>query len=385
MPWWERHLTWILVAILAGCAIYCIAISINYTQQGPETISLPLAHQRTDATGRLSILNWENYFAESTLRDFEQRTGVKTVQTTFSDEDEMLSMVLSNPSNYDIIITSSDTVATMIKTRLLRPINRSSLTNLQNLDSRFLLPKIAPDDIYAVPYLWGTTGIAVNTRFIPTPEESWNLLWNPDYRGRIAMLNSLPECFGAALRRQGHSLNSTSPAENEAAAQSLQAQTPLLAGHLATQDIQDKLVAGELWAAHIYSGDALALKTKIPDLRYFLPREGFAVWIDCLCITRDATNIRSAEQFINYILEPAVIGKITNELRYANCNRASRDFIDAEVLNSPEIHPAPNVLASGEFFETPLANDSAANPVAAIRNACWAQLARIIPSKESTP
>ena len=58
-----------------------------------------------------------------------------------------------------------------------------------------------------MPYLWGTTGIGVNTRFVKEEIDSWEALWDPKYRGRIAMLNDPREVFAVALKLLGYSAN----------------------------------------------------------------------------------------------------------------------------------------------------------------------------------
>jgi len=63
----------------------------------------------------LNIYNWEDYFRETTLEDFEVETGIKVNLYTFEDEDFMLADVISNVDKYDVIIASGYLIRDMYK------------------------------------------------------------------------------------------------------------------------------------------------------------------------------------------------------------------------------------------------------------------------------
>jgi len=321
----------------------------------------------------LNIYNWEAYLGPTTLGDFEKKFGVKVNLETFEDEEEVVSMLQAHPGRYDIIIASDDAIRELIAMRLLTEINIGNIPNLKNIEGKFRNPSYDPRHRHSVPYLWGTTGIAINRAFVQEEVVSWSILWNPKYKGKIAMLNNPDEVIGAALKYLGYSLNTTNPIKIEEERQMLLEQKPLLAGYLNTIETRDKLISNELWAAQIYSGDGMFAADKNKAVEYFVPKEGAAIWVDCLCIPRDAEHKHTAEVFINYILDPEASGKIVNHLWYANCNIAASPYTKKEILESPSLYPPEEVLKKCEFFK-PVGTEEEKGRCNGIINKIWAQL-----------
>lgn len=298
----------------------------------------------------LNIYNWEDYFAPTTLADFEKRYGVKANLEIFADEEEMLASLISDPAKHDVIVTSDDTIRELIQMRLLAEINLDNIPNLVNIDHEFRNPNYDPGHRHSLPYLWGTTGIVVNRTYLSDHRESWSVLWNSQYQGRIAMLNSPYEVAGAGLKYLGHSLNTVDISKLEMAGEKLFEQNSLLAGYLDPVVITDRLISNELWAAQIYSGEGIFATENNDALEYFIPKEGTSIWVDCLAIPRDAQHKYTAEIFINYLLDPEVSASIANYLWYANCNSAARPYTLPEILENPFLYPPKETQDMCEFW-----------------------------------
>jgi spermidine/putrescine transport system substrate-binding protein len=298
----------------------------------------------------LNVYNWEDYFGETTLSDFEKRFGAKVNLATFGDEEELFASLQSDPSRYDVIITSDSSILELRKLRLLAEIDMKRIPNIENIDPKFRNPAYDPGHKYSVPYLWGTTGIVVNRKFVADDDDSWGILWNPKYAGKIAMLNSPDEVMGAAFKYLGYPLNTRDSSRLEKARQILLEQSPLITGYLDVITIKRRMISNELWAAQVYSGEGISAADSNEALEYIIPREGAAIWIDCLAIPRDAQHRCTAEVFVNYILEPEVSGKIASYLWYANCNKAAQPYTDKEILKSACVYPPEEILRKCEFF-----------------------------------
>ena len=329
----------------------------------------------------LNVYNWEDYFGSTTVSDFEKKFGVKVNLETFDDEEEMVSSLQSHPEKYDIIITSGDEIRELVKMRMLAEIDLENIPNLKNIEQRFRNPYYDPGHRHSVPYLWGTTGIVVNRSFIKDKEDSWPLLWNSKYKGKIAMLNNPDEVIGAALKYLGYSVNTNDPSKLDKARQKLFDQRPLLAGYLDCITLREKLISGELWAAQIYSGEGMFAVDKLEPLEYIIPKEGAAMWVDCLAIPRDAKHKYTAEVFINYILSPEISAEIANYLWYANCNQAARAFTQEEILKSPSLYPSKKTLKNCEFFR-PVGTAEEEKRTRQIINKIWSELRLKMDKKE---
>lgn len=321
----------------------------------------------------LNVYNWEDYFGPTTIEDFEKQFGVKVNLTLFDDEEMLLSDLQSTPGKCDVFITSEDSVREQIQMRLVAKLNLKNIPNIKNIYKKFLNPNYDPGNKHSIPYLWGTTGIVINKKFIKERDNSWKVFWNPDYKGKIAMLNNPDEVIGAALKMLGYSINSYESSRLEKAGKKLHKQLPLLVGYLDTITIKKKLISGELWAAQIYSGEGMAAVEENEDLVYFIPEEGAAMWIDCMAISRDSPHKETGELFINYILEPKVSAAIANHLWYANCNEAARPYTDKEILESPELYPPENVLKRCAFYH-PSGTSEEERKSLQLHNRIWSEL-----------
>jgi len=279
----------------------------------------------------------------------------------------MVTAVQSNPGKWDVTVASDGVVRDMIGMKLLAPLDLENIPNLKNVGEDYLNPVYDPGNAYSVPYMWGTTGIAVNRKYVKETEDSWSILWNPKYKGKIAMLDNAYEVIGAALKYLGYPGNSTNLEELEEARKLLLEQKPILRGYEDCVTTRDDQIEEKLWAVHQYSGEGAFVADENEDVEYIIPKEGGFLWVDNLMIPKDSPHKYTAEVFINFILRPQVSAKIANYLWYANTNEAAAEFTDQEILDAPSIYPSEEVLARCELFVD-------LGPTEAKYNEIWAEL-----------
>jgi spermidine/putrescine transport system substrate-binding protein len=301
----------------------------------------------------LHIYNWSEYIDPEIYEEFEQEFGVKVIEDTFASNEDLLAKLQAGATGYDIIVPSDYMVAIMIELDLLAEINYDNIPNFENIDETFKNPPYDPDSKYSVPYQWGTTGIGYNADLFEEPPDSWAYLFDPDmaapYAGRMSMLNDSRESIGAALKYLGYSINSTNEQELEEAKQLLIQQKDWVAAY-DSDGFEDLLASGEVDIGHGWSGDYFAAAEEAEQVWYIIPQEGGVIWTDNLCIPKSAPSQYTAEVFIDYLLRPEVGAKITNYTWFGSPNKASEEFIDAEILEEPAIYPPPEVMDKLEFI-----------------------------------
>src|SRR5262249_47565377 len=228
--------------------------------------------------------------------------------------------------------------------KLLRPLDKTRLKNLGNLDPRFLNQEFDPGNGYSLPYVWGTTGYGYDKKKVGRELDSWAPLFDPANRGQILMLDDMRECFGVALKHLGHSLNSTDPAVLKQAADLLKKQKPLVKTYNSS-DYENILASGDVIYAHGYNGQIAKVVARDPArFAYVLPKEGATIWMDSVCLPARARNVESIYAFLDYILEPEVNARIVNGVSYASANVPARRLIRPEILNDPAVYPPPEAL-----------------------------------------
>jgi spermidine/putrescine transport system substrate-binding protein len=308
------------------------------------------ADRKAKLSETLTILNWEDYIEMGVVRSFEKEFGVQVIIKTFENEDEMIGLVLSNPGKYDLAVASGSIVKTMIDTKLIIPIDKKNIPNASGIDPEFLNTPNDPGMLFSVPYLWGTSGIAVNRRYVAETHVDWEILFDGRYANRIDMLDDIQEDFAPALKLLGDSINERDLKQLDKASDILRKQRRIIRGYFSSQEIQEHLLEGSVYIAFLYSGDTLKVAQKNPDIQYIVPPSGAPIWLDSWVIPATSKNKNTAEVFLNYILDPENIAGISNYLWYANAVSSSKRYLKSELLDSPSIYLPSTLLARCEYY-----------------------------------
>ena len=333
---WLRHSATVVILVLALAVMTACGGAPK-----PENSANP---------PQLYIYNWEDYFAPTTLEDFGKEMGIEVSLDTFQNEDEMLAGLQSRPGHYDVVFVADYLVAELVGRSLLEPLTLENIPNIKHVDSRFLDLGFDPGNKYSVPYVWGTTALAVNTAKIPENYDTWEVMWDPAYAGHIAMINDPQEVLGATLKLLGHSLNSRDPEHLAQAREKMLEQKPLLAGYMDSISIRDKLITGEIWAAQVYNGEGVWAKSKNPDVVFLVPNEGAAIWQDNMAIPLGAPHKAEAQKFLNYIQRPEVAAANSSYLYYANTNVPALELTPPEILQDPAVYPDKASFERSEYY-----------------------------------
>jgi len=296
------------------------------------------------------VYNWTEYIPESVLKQFSADTGIEVVYTTFDSNETMYAKLkLIQKDGYDIVIPSTYYVSKMGREGMLLPIDRARLPNFANLDPTVLDKPYDPGNKFSIPYMWGSTGIAVNADVIdPATVTGWKDFWDPKYKGKLLIHDDVREFFHMALKIKGYSSNTTDPSQIKEAYEMLQALVPNV---LLFNSDSPRLpyLAGEVNIGMIWNGEAWSAQKENPKIRYIFPSEGANLWVDNFVIPKSARSVENAHAFINYMLKPEVAKACVEEYGYTSPNKAVLPLLDEKVRDNPVIFPPPEVVAKGEF------------------------------------
>lgn len=304
------------------------------------------------AERQLHLFNWAEYIDPAIVADFEREFDCKVVQETYEDNEELLAKLeAGGVARYDVIVPSDYLVPTLIRRGLLAPLRHENVPNLSNLEVRFTSPAFDPGNRYTAAYMWGTTGLYVREPAGAPLPETWALVFDPAQQpGPFLLMDSMREMMAPALRYLGFSVNTTNPAEITAARDLLRRTAGRAAGWADGVKGTDQVVNGTVALAVVYNGDALKDLLRHPDTRYFVPREGGEVWVDSLAVPLGAPNRDLAEQFINFILDGRIGGRLANFNRGATPNRLAKPWVRPEDLANRAIYPGREQLENLEFL-----------------------------------
>src|SRR5437660_8620353 len=114
------------------------------------------------AADQLHLYNWNNYIAPETIKRFEAQCKCEVVQTYYSDNEELLAKLAAGAKGYDVLVPTSNAVQALTRGGQLKPIDKSKLPNLKNIDPAYLNTPFDPDNKYSVPYAMSLTVIGSN-------------------------------------------------------------------------------------------------------------------------------------------------------------------------------------------------------------------------------
>ena len=302
----------------------------------------------------LKIYTWSEYIDPEIVAEFEQEFDVKLDFSYFESDqarDEELAAVAGQ--GYDLLLINSTQVERYGKRGWLEPIDWTAIPN-----SRFFAPKwttaFASVDTYAVPYFWGTMGIAYRKDLIPEGFDTWMELFKPKQalHDKILMINDSRELIALALKAAGHSANSNESSHISDARDLLLAQRPYVQQYAYPNILGDStLLSGDVWVATMYSGDAMVLQDQDENIAYSLPEEGGLIWVDYFTVARSSNNKVLAYTFLNFINRPKIAARLAEWVFYASPNVAAAQLMSAEYINNEVINPNAGLLKSSEYVQ----------------------------------
>jgi spermidine/putrescine transport system permease protein len=296
----------------------------------------------------LNLYIWSGYIAPETIQRFERRHGAKVNVDLYDTNEALLAKLQTGVVAYDVICPSNYPVEVLLRQGSLRPLDRSALPHLANVDPRFLDLDHDKGNRYTVPYFWGVTGIAYDKKRVAAVD-SWGALWDERYRGRILMLDDPREAIGAALKWKGHSMNATEPRLLREAKELLLRQKPLVRTY-DSSSFDDALLTRDVWIEQAWNGQIAKAIEEDPDIAFVVPKEGAPTYLDSLAIPADAPHPELAHAFLDFTLEAEIAAEICRTMKYSSPNRAALALLPKEILGNPAIFPPPDVMQRLEWL-----------------------------------
>lgn len=288
------------------------------------------------------------YISDSVISDFEEEYNCHVIVENF-DSNEMMYTKVSSGDSYDVLIPSDYMIERLMKEKRLQKIDRSAITNFDQLDPACVGMDFDPNNDYSIPYIWGATAIGVNGDAVdPKSVTSWADLWKPEYKGSLLLTDDAREVFQMALRKLGYSGNTTDPKEIEAAYNELKKLMPNVAA-FNSDNPANPYMEGEVNLGMIWNGSAFVARQAGTPIDVVWPKEGGIFWMDSLAIPANAKNKEGALKLINFLLRPDVAKQVAETIGYPTPNLAARKLLSPEVANDKTLYPDAETIKNGEW------------------------------------
>lgn len=320
-----------------------------------------------DRSNVLKVYNWSDYIAEGVLDDFKswykEQTGenVDVIYMTFDVNEAMLSKIEKGHEDYDVVCPSDYIIERMLDKGLLLPLDFKSLGSTPNYIEanrspfieqmfRSINPSIDANQ-YSVAYMWGTTGIIYNPKFVTREEAStWDVIRNPKFAGKILIKDAPRDVYAPVLiYLKQNELKSGKVTLQDLMRDSSDESLQMVQDYLMQckpgvygweADLgKEQMTKNRAYVSLNWSGDAVwaieeAAAVNV-ELDYVVPEEGSTVWFDGWVIPKYAKNIKAATYFINFMCRPDIAIRNMEETGYVASN-GSREVLESQIDESLE-------------------------------------------------
>jgi spermidine/putrescine-binding protein len=332
------------------------------TESGPKVTSsgftCPAPKYPMEVTSKeLNIFVWTEYIPSDAIECFELVYGVKVNRDEYSANEEMYAKLSAGGSSYDLVQPTDYVVSLMIRQGLLQELDHAKLPILEGFDPNYMNLAFDPGNKYTIPYQAGTDSFIYNSDKVTTAPASWNDLWNPEYAGRIVMLDDSRAVIGATLLTLGYDVNTKDPAQLEEAKTKLAQLVPNV--KLFDSDSpKTALIAGDVDLGMTWTGEAFLAQQENPAIKYIYPLEGAILWQDNYAIPVGAPHPDAAYAWINYTMQPDLFWMMLRDFPYNNPSKATLDYaktsqpdLYSAYMNSPITNIPAEAIANGHRID----------------------------------
>lgn len=297
------------------------------------------------AAGKLNLYIYAAYAPPELMKAFEKEYDVDVTVDTFESNEALLAKMQAGGSSYDLIVTAHNFVDIYFKEGLIQPIGLKEMPNFKNLDIKFVEADWNPEHDYAVPWQWGTTSFAVDTAVYGGEITSFATLFDPpkELSGKIGMFKSAADLITLAEVSLGVPFCTEDSAEMQRVLELLEKQKPAVKLYGAGSAMREQLVSGELAMITNWNGQIKRARAEKESIKYIYPSEGVVGWIDAIAIPKNAPNADNARKFINFVLDPKNMAIVSNHAGYANPVPASKEYLNEDLRDAPEIQTPADV------------------------------------------
>ncbi len=294
-------------------------------------------------TPTLNLLVWEGYADPSFVHAFEEQNHCKVSASYMGSSDELVAKLRGGSAgNYDVISPSSDVATSIASAGLAAPLDLAKIPGYSQLSPQLTsLPLVRlKGEVYGVPFMWGPDPMIYDTTAFPQPPDSWNIFWDPKYRGKISVWDDLSTVYMAAQvlgydKPDPSQLYNMTDEQLEAVKKKLLELKPNIrkmwstGGELTNLFQNHEIIAAMGWP--LMTNQLRKISFSVGET---IPKENTTGWIDHLMITAGSENKDLAYKFLEYMIEAQTQKKVTDVTGYTPANPQAAQFMTSDEVKN---------------------------------------------------
>ncbi len=323
---------------------------------GVSVVAMPVASKMAAAAAadQATFFTWGGYDVPEMFGPYIKKHGEPPNFATFGGSEEGLTKMLAGYV-VDVSHPCNQAIPRWVATGLFQKLDTDKLSNWPDVIPELwnLEGNVVDGKPYMAPFDWGRTSITYRTDLVDLQgkEESWGILWDERYKGRIGVIASAGDTWWCAAIYAGVDFREIATEENvKKVAALLRQQRPLIRTY--TDDmttLEQALASGEIVAAMTWDASAVLLKKEGVPVTFASPKEGALTWVCGAMMHKDAPHPDKAYDVIDSMLSPET-GKWLIGEGYGHSNAKSFDlFSDDELAALGLGRNASDILSAGKF------------------------------------
>ncbi|HEY1382411.1 MAG TPA: extracellular solute-binding protein [Dongiaceae bacterium] len=300
-----------------------------------------------DAVTQVRFDGWGGIVSEAfhnyAFPPFTDKTGIKVVEGEFGDTDEFLTQVkAAQPGEYNIFLVSGVyDYARFNKAGFGAWINEANIPNLANvLPATLTAFKNETDGkLSAVPFDYGTTGIAYNRKYISDDEakQGAKILWDEKYKGKMALYDGFQTRAWMACLYLGQDPQGAT--DTKAMWDACRKQRDLVVKYWGSgQEFIDLMSKEEVILSDGWSGRVAYLQQNGNDIGWIDTKDSGFAWLEGLMVLA-GSPMPECEQLLNFCIEPKVALAIAEGQNYPSSLDPTKVEMPEKVKKLPGFDP----------------------------------------------
>ncbi len=335
---------------------------------GVATVTFPLMSGTTLAApeDHPNVLTWEGWDANEHHGQYFEKHGEYPNFSIFGDEEEAFAKIMAG-AQFDVSHPCTYKVELWRDAGILQPIDTSRLSHWPDIiPSLKNIPGMTNDDgVWFVAADWGNTSVLYRPDLVDEKyqeEETWGILWDERYAGRLSMADSLIDgVMVAAIYGGAADPFDMTEAEVEVTRELLRKQLPLMRYYWTSPtDIENAMAAGELVATSAWNDAYTALKNAGHNVKYMNPKEGAMTWVCGFCLMADADpeKIEKSHDVIDAFLSPESGQFEILDQGYGHANQKAYELVDEATLAERGLSRNPDELLGAGIYQVAIKNEA---------------------------
>ena len=270
----------------------------------------------------LRLLTWGGYAPEAVIEKFEAETGHKVEVTKSNNEEMVAKLRATNGGGFDLIQPSQDRIAgAQEEFGIYKPLDLSKIDTSLFIDSMLEATKgntMMDGKVFAVPHVWGTSGLVVNTKMAGSVKDYTDLC-NADVAGKVSYRLKRPTLIGFAFAMGMDPFAAYGDADayqgilDKVEDKLIECKANVKTYWDGGDEIKNLLRSGEVIASMAWDTGGWQLNADNADINFVAPASGALGWIDTFALPSRGRADEAAYAWINFVMQPEIAAMITSE------------------------------------------------------------------------